>query len=221
MTTSAKFFLTLFNASLLLTTCQSKPEQVAKPASSSQPSSSAIVKKQTTTSSSIAASQEETAASSEVSDDIVEDERQAVAEEQAKPETASERPHITPFPDQLIGSWEFTPISENYKVILTFNPDGSVLKELIDFESDTSHYRYSTIESSEMVGDGLYRFNNIGGDNEVTAGSGLGGYGHFEIGVLINGDGTITNQIWHFDPTQDPSTYEYFPKNGPVLTWVE
>lgn len=228
---SAKFFLTLFSTSLLLVGCQNKVEETTKPASSTPPSSSAMVQKPqaSSTSSTVVASQEETATNSEpsgelgenVSEDSSQDQADDIATDQTKPQTEGERPDLTPFPDQLIGSWEFTPISENFKVILTFNPDGSVLKELIDFESGTSHYRYSTIESSEMVGEGLYRFENIGGDNDVTAGSGLGGYGHFEIGVLINGNGTITNQIWYFDPTQDPATYEYIPKNGPVLTWVE
>lgn len=105
MNTSARCFITLLSASLLLTACQGKENQATpKSSTANQASSSALVQKtQASRSSATAeASQEEVVASSEVSDDIVEGQAEDLAEEQAIApvgEAAS-----TSVPEQLVGT---------------------------------------------------------------------------------------------------------------------
>lgn len=218
MTTSAKFFLTLFSASLLLTACQSKPEQVAKPASSSQPSSSAIVKKQTTTSSSVAASQEEVEASSEVSDDIVEEPEAEAVESVDIPETGT----IIPMPEQLVGTWEVFYPEHNFKYILTYGADGSVVKTSLDLDTGETYTWNSTIGLFYDMGNGAVRFDNLGGDWHTVAQTGLGGGpGAIHTGVVFHEDGTIATKVWQFGAHIAPADYTYPTDGGVRMTRVE
>lgn len=218
MTTSAKFFLTLFSTSLLLTACHSKPEQVAKPASSSQPNSSAIVKKQTTTSSSVAASQEEVEASSEVSDNIVED----LAEKPTTEVVGSiEAPTSITIPEQLIGTWEVFYPEQNFKFTLTYGADGSVVKTSLDLDTGETYTWNSTIGHFHDLGNGAVRFDEIGGDWHTVAQTGLGGGFPIHTGVVFHEDGSISTKVWQFDNEQDPATYEYPTDGGVRMTRVE
>lgn len=212
MTKSTKFFFTLLSASLLLVACQNKEVQpTAKSANSSQTSSSAMAQQQE------AATTEHTA-SSEATDNSSDSQEEASSVVEAE-ENASQ--YVTPFPEELLGSWAFLHESGQYQVTLTFTPDGSVVKKVTDLAQNLETYHYSSVESSEILGNGLYRFHNVGGEREVTAGSGLGGHRHFELGVLFNADGTISNQVWSFDLNQDPATFEYPPTIGTTMTRVE
>lgn len=207
MTTSAKFFLTLFSASLLLTACQSKSEQTAKPASSSLPSSSAIVKKQTST-------------SSEVSDDSVEDESQAVAQEQV--DEVSQAPTSTAtsvVPEQLIGSWEVN--QDGWVTRLTYAADGSVTKEVLNLDGETTSSWQSSVGHFHDLGNGAVRFDEIGGDWATVAQTGLGGGFPIHTGIVFHEDGSISTKVWQFDNEQDPATYEYPTDGGVLMTRVE
>lgn len=210
MTTSAKFFLTLFSASLLLTACQSKPEQVAKPASSSQPSSSAIVKKQPTTSSSVAASQEESTDNSETSDTSTEEQVAETTESPAETST---------IPEQLVGTWEVN--QDGWVTRLTYAADGSVTKEVLNLDGETTSSWQSSVGHFHDLGNGAVRFDELGGDWATVAQTGLGGGFPIHTGVVFHEDGSISTKVWQFDNEQDPATYEYPTDGGVLMTRVD
>lgn len=210
MTTSAKFFLTLFSASLLLTACQSKPEQVAKPASSSQPSSSAIVKNQPTTSSSVAASQEESTDNSETSDTSTEEQVAETTESPAETST---------IPEQLVGTWEVN--QDGWVTRLTYAADGSVTKEVLNLDGETTSSWQSSVGHFHDLGNGAVRFDELGGDWATVAQTGLGGGSPIHTGVVFHEDGSISTKVWQFDNEQDPATYEYPTDGGVLMTRVD
>lgn len=223
MNTSARCFITLLSASLLLTACQGKENQATpKSSTANQASSSALVQKtQASRSSATAeASQEEVAANSEVSDDIVEGQAEDLAEEQAIApvgEAAS-----TSVPEQLVGTWEVFYPEQNFKFILTYGADGSVVKTSLDLDTGETYTWNSTIGLFHDLGNGAVRFDEIGGDWHTVAQTGLGGGpGAIHTGVVFHEDGSISTKVWQFGQHIDPADYTYPTTGGVHMTRVE